>query len=298
MTRVTSLVLGVILTCLLVSLGVAQVTSGQKIETKGLIVTRDGETLTMNSPDLGKLVVVLTENTKVQVPKGVFRHSDIEVTSLVPGLEVEVKGVGGEAGQVVAETVRFNKESLRVANQIQAGLAVTKAQSESNKQNIETNKQSIEENQKAIGTNASNIAQNAQQIQEAEQRFDNLTEFDVKKELAINFQTGKAVIPADAQQQLIALANDAKGMKGYLIDIKGFASTSGNAARNQQLSEDRADAVVTVLHQQGVPLKNIVTPAAMGTTSPVASNDTRQGRLQNQRVEVKVLVNRALSSKK
>ena len=282
-----SLVLSVLVSCLFTSIVFAQATSGQKVETKGLIVTREGETFTMNSADLGKVVVVLTENTKVQVPKGVFRHSEIEVTSLVPGLEVEVKGVRGEAGQIVAEAVRFNKESLRIANQIQAGMAVTKAQAETNQQNIEANKQNIE-------ANAQNIEQNQKEVA---QRFDNLTEFDVKKEIAINFDTGKATIPADAQQQLIALANETKGMKGYLIDIKGFASSSGNAARNQQLSEDRAEAVVTVLHQQGVPLKNIVTPGAMGTTSPIASNETKEGRLQNQRVEVKVLVNRSLAKK-
>jgi OmpA-OmpF porin, OOP family len=295
--RINSLVLSVIVSCLFTTLALGQVTSGQKVETKGLIVTREGENFTMNSPELGKIVVVLTDNTKVQVPKGLFRNSDIAETSLVPGLEVEVKGAGGENGQVVADSVRFNKESLRIANQVQAGLTATKAQAENNKQNIENNKQNIEENQKAIGANASNIAQNTQQIQEAEQRFSDLTEFDVKKELAINFETGKTSIPPDSQQQLIALANEAKGMKGYVIDIKGFASTSGSAGRNQQLSEDRAQAVVTVLHQQGVPLKNIVTPGAMGTTGPVASNDTQAGRLQNQRVEVKVLVNRSLAKK-
>ncbi len=288
--RINSLVVSLIVSCLFTTLALAQVTSGQKVETKGLIVTREGESFTMNSANLGKLAVVLTENTKVQVPKGLFRNSDIAETSLVPGLEVEVKGVGGENGQVVADTVKFNKESLRIANQVQAGLTATKAQAENNKQNLE-------ENQKAIGSNASNISQNTQQIQDVEQRFSDLTEFDVKKELGINFETGKTVIPPDAQQQLIALANEAKGMKGYIIDIKGFASTSGTASRNQQLSEDRAQAVVTVLHQQGVPLKNIVTPGAMGTSAPVASNDTTEGRLQNQRVEVKVLVNRSLAKK-
>ena len=93
------------------------------------------------------------------------------------------------------------------------------------------------------------------------------------------------------------LAKEAQGMKGYLIEVQGFASTSGNAKQNQQLSGDRAENIVDFLHQQGVPLKNIVNPAAMGTSSPVAGNDTEEDRLKNQRVEVKMLVNRGLSSK-
>ena len=232
--RVKNYVIGIALMSCLSSLpGFAQVATGQKVETKGMILTREGDKFTMDSKDLGKLEVALTDNTKVQVPKGVFRHSDMEVTSLVPGLEVEVKGTGSENGEVIADTVRFTKESLKVANQIQAGVAVTKAQSEANKQNIDANKQNIDANAQNIASNKQSIEQNRQEVQ---QQFDDLTKFDVKKELAINFETGKAVIPPDAQQQLIALANETKGMKGYLVDVKGFASTSGDAARNQQLS--------------------------------------------------------------
>jgi outer membrane protein OmpA-like peptidoglycan-associated protein len=85
-------------------------------------------------------------------------------------------------------------------------------------------------------------------------------------------------------------------LKGYLIQVRGYASSSGDAARNQELSDDRAEAVVTFLQQQGVPLRHIVTPAAMGTTNPLASNDTAAGRDLNQRVEVKLLVNRGLNA--
>jgi outer membrane protein OmpA-like peptidoglycan-associated protein len=87
-------------------------------------------------------------------------------------------------------------------------------------------------------------------------------------------------------------------MKGYLIQVKGFASTSGDAKRNQELSDQRANAVVVALQQDGVPLHNIVNPAAMGTTDPLASNDTAEGRDLNQRVQVKLLVNRGINAAK
>src|ERR1051326_988421 len=69
----------------------AQIQSGQKVETKGLILTRDGENMTVETRDMGNVVVELHPETKVQVPKGIFRHKQMEATSLVPGLDVEIK---------------------------------------------------------------------------------------------------------------------------------------------------------------------------------------------------------------
>lgn len=295
--RVSSFIVSIVLG-LLTSPGFAQVSSGQKIEMKGLILTRDGETMTVQSRNLGKIVVVLNDETKVQTPKGVFRHNNMEVTSLLPGLDVEVKGTGDANGQVVAEKVEFTKDSLRIANQVHAGLTATKTQVEANRQGVEQNEKGISANSEKIGTNAADIKQHTEEIRAVEKRFADLTEYDIKKQISVNFETGKSDIPQESQQQLMALSKEAKTMKGYLIEVEGFASTSGDAAKNQQLSEERAETVVDFLHQQGVPLKNIVNPAAMGTTNPVAGNDTEEGRLQNQRVQVKVLINRGLSSSK
>lgn len=289
---ISSFIAGAVLV-LSASVGFAQATAsaGQSIETKGVILTRDGDTMTVDSPNHGKQVVVINDETKVVTPKGLFRHNNMEVTSLVPGLEVEVKGTGDANGQVVAERIEFSKDSLRRANQIHAAMTATKAQ-------VGENQQGVAENQKGVSANAEKIGTNAADIRAAEKRFDDLTEFDVKKQISVNFPTGKAEIPQEAQQQLTDLSKEAQGMKGYLIEVQGFASTSGTAGRNQQLSEDRAENIVDFLHQQGVPLKNIVNPAAMGTTNPVAGNDTEEDRLKNQRVEVKVLVNRGLQSNK
>jgi outer membrane protein OmpA-like peptidoglycan-associated protein len=288
--RITSLIASSVLV-LLTSPGFAQVSSGQSIETKGLILTRDGETLTIDSPNHGKQVIVINDTTKVVTPKGLFRKNNMEVTSLVPGLEVEVKGTGDANGQIVAERIQFSQDSLRRANQVHAAMTATKGQ-------VEENQKGVSSNAEKIGTNASDISQHKQQIGAVEKRFDDLTEFDVKKQFSVNFATGKSDIPQEAQQQLAELSKEAQGQKGYLIEVQGFASTSGSASKNQQLSEDRAENLVDYLHQQGVPLKNIVNPAAMGTTSPVGDNDTEEGRLKNQRVEVKMLVNRGLSSNK
>jgi OmpA-OmpF porin, OOP family len=276
---------------LLTSPGFAQVSSGQGIETKGLILTRDGDKMTIDSPNHGKQVVAINEETKVLTPKGIFRHNNMEVTSLVPGLEVEVKGTGDAIGQIVAERIEFTKESRRTANQVHAAMTATKGQ-------VDENQKGISSNAEKIGTNAADISQHEQEIRAVEKRFDDLSEFDVKKQFSVNFPTGKSDIPQEAQQQLAEMTKEAQGLKGYLIEVQGFASTSGGASRNQQLSEDRAENIVDYLHQQGVPLKHIVNPAAMGTTNPVADNNTEEGRLKNQRVDVKMLINRGLASNK
>jgi len=288
--RIGSLVASAVLV-LLTSPVFAQVTAGQSIETKGLILTRDGEKLTVDSPNHGKQVVIINDETKVVTPKGLFRKSNMEVTSLVPGLEVEVKGTGDANGQIVAEKIEFSQDSLKRANQVHAAMTAANAQIAQNQQGVSTNAGNI-------ATIAAGISQHSQQIGAVEKRFDDLTEFDVKKQISVNFATGKSDIPQEAQQQLAELSKEAVGMKGYLIEVEGYASTSGGAQRNQQLSEDRAENIVDYLHQQGVPLKNIVNPAAMGTTNPVAGNETEEDRQKNQRVEVKVLVNRGLQSTK
>lgn len=287
--------------CLSASLGHAQnsneqgagpqVTSGQKVETKGMILTRDGENMTVQTRDMGNITVEIHPETKVQVPKGVFRHSDMEETALIPGLDVEVKGVGGADNHVIADQIRFTRESLKVAQQAHAAMTATNAQVAQNKQGVATAQQGIAANQQGI-------SQHSQELAGVQQRFDNLTEYDVKKDISVNFDTGKSDLSAEAKQQLSDLAKDATSLKGYLVEVRGFASTSGGAETNQQLSEERAENVVTFLQHQGIAIQHIINPGAMGTTSPTASNESEAGRMQNQRVEVKLLVNRGVGGSK
>jgi outer membrane protein OmpA-like peptidoglycan-associated protein len=81
-----------------------------------------------------------------------------------------------------------------------------------------------------------------------------------------------------------------------MIQVKGFADSSGDAAMNQQLSMERARNVIAYLLQNcNVPVRHIVAPGAMGEAVPAASNETKAGRAENRRVEVKVLLNRGLA---
>ena len=85
-------------------------------------------------------------------------------------------------------------------------------------------------------------------------------------------------------------------MKGYIVEVTGYADATGGAAMNTKLSEDRAKAVVIFLQQQGgVPIRHIVAPGAMGEYGAEATNETKAGRAENRRVDVKILVNKGIA---
>jgi OOP family OmpA-OmpF porin len=280
-----------LLCCLCGSMAFAQITAGKDAEVKGMIITRDGDSLTVKTTQGEKVVVLFTDKTKVQQPKGVFRHKTMAETALIPGLAVSVKGQGTDNGQISADTIRFSADDLKTAQQIQAGMHPTN-------EKVAANAAGVADNKAATQQNASGIAANASDVEEANKRFSELTDWDTKGVAIMTFPTGSAAITAEGKAALQQLATTAKSMKGYLIQVKGFASTTGDPKRNQELSDQRANAVVVALQQDGVPLHNIVNPAAMGTTDPLASNQTAEGRDLNQRVQVKLLLNRGINAAK
>jgi len=280
-----------LLCCLCGSMAFAQITAGKDAEVKGMIITRDGDSLTVKTTQGEKVVVLFTDKTKVQQPKGVFRHKTMAETALIPGLAVSVKGQGTDNGQISADTIRFSADDLKTAQQIQAGLHPTTEQVAANTATGAANTATNEQQAKGISANASDV-------EAANKRFSELTDWDTKGVAIMTFPTGSAAITADGKAALQQLATTAKSMKGYLIQVKGFASTTGDPKKNQELSDQRANAVVVALQQDGVPLHNIVNPAAMGTTDPLASNETSEGRDLNQRVQVKLLVNRGINAAK
>ena len=128
------------------------------------------------------------------------------------------------------------------------------------------------------------------------ERISSLDDYDVKQNLVINFKVGSAVLSKESQAQLDTLAEQAKTDKGYVIEVTGFASADGNEEYNRRLSHNRADAVVQYLAENHmIPLRRIITPFGYGEKQPIADNATRDGRQQNRRVEVKILMNKGLT---
>ena len=278
---------------------------------QGMITTRTGETLIVKSGN-GNTTVVLTDSTVTKDDKGLFGLDKEHMSSvvLIPGLKVKVEGSSDGNGRFVAKTITVDGDDLETAEMIQAGLHPTAEQVDANVQAIAKlqkhtgmNQQDIASTQKGVAANQSNIASNQQQIQQNMKdiesntdRWNALSEFDVKGQTTLKFNVGSAKIAPADMEELKKLGQTATGLKGYIIEVVGYADSTGSAAMNTKLSEDRAKAVVTYLFQQcNVPVRHIVAPGAMGEYGPAAPNETKAGRAENRRVDVKILVNKGIA---
>jgi len=278
---------------------------------QGMITDRTGETLIVKS-DRGSRTVVLTDDTTTKDDKGLFGLDKQAMSNvvLIPGLKVKVDGTQDDQGRIVAKVITVDGDDLETAQMVESGLHPTAEQVAANVQAIETNrsdiaankvqlaahKENIEANQQNIAANKQQIDQNIKDIEENTNRFSALSEYDVKDQANVKFGIGSTKISADDQEELKRVAQTALGLKGYIVEVVGYADSTGSAAMNTKLSEDRAKAVVTYLMQQGnVPVRHIIAPGAMGEYGAVAPNETQTGRAENRRVEVKVLVNKGIS---
>jgi len=293
---------------------------GAGTKVKGMISGRTGETLIVSSPE-GKSTVVLTESTRIKDDRGLFglREEELGATVLIPGLKVSVDGVTDAEGRVVAKTISVDGDDIESSQMIQAGLQPTADQVlehekelleqqkaiganrkriVANQEQIAANTEDIETNQQKIAEHKKKIEQNLSDIQSNTQRFTALAEYETKGEATVKFASGSTKISKEDMDQLKQLAQTAKTLTGYIVEVTGFADSSGNAAMNTKLSEARAKTVVTFLMQQGgVPVRHIVAPGAMGEYGEAATNETKEGRAENRRVEVKVLVNKGIAGK-
>ena len=285
--------------------------AGDKTKVKGMITARTGETLIVRTGD-GNTTVVLDDSTKTKDDKGLFGLDKQYMSNavLIPGLKVKVDGASDDQGRVVAKTITVDGDDLEAAEMIQSGLHPTAQQVAANVQALEAHsgqlashdvqlaaqRENIETNQQNISANKQQIDENIKDIEENTQRFTTLAEYDIKGEATVKFNVGSTNISATDQEEIKKLAETARGLTGYIVEVTGYADATGNAAMNTQLSEDRAKAVVTFLMQQGnVPIRHIVAPGAMGEYGAKASNETKAGRAENRRVEVKVLVNKGIA---
>ena len=300
-------VIGALLPALMFAIG----TRGDDV--KGIIMARAGDTMIVTSSGQ-KTTVVLNANTRVKDDKGLFGLDKEEMadTVLMPGLKVRVEGSSDSEGRFVAKTITVDGDDLETSAMIEAGLHPTAEQVatnvvaiEDNKKGIKTNQQNISANQQAIATHKEAIAAHSQQIQnnindiqENTDRFNRLDDYDVKGEATVKFKVSSSTISKEDKEELKKLAENATSLNGYIVEVKGFADSSGSADMNDKLSEDRAKAVVRYLMREcNVPAWRIVAPGAMGEFQPAATNENAAGRAENRRVEIKVLINKGIAGK-
>jgi OmpA-OmpF porin, OOP family len=293
-------------------------TAGQKDKITGVILSRNGQVIKVQSDDNAVGTVDINDETKIQLKRSFGRKSAMSTDALLPGLRVEAQGKGNEKGELAAEKVLFDPASMKASRQIDARVSPIEGrtgqlegragqlegragQLESRAGQLESKQGQLEETEKQtqqqVGQ-AKASADNANQgVSAANQRISDLDSYKEKTKETVYFKVGSSVLADAEKQKLDNVIQQTQNEKGYVIEVAGFADTTGNAARNQVLSENRANAVVRYLQQQGnIPIHRILTPAGMGTSHEVADNKTREGRQQNRRVEVTVLVNQGVVS--
>ena len=272
------------------------VSAAQNNQEKGVINGRSGATMTIQTQDSGKVTVLLTPDTQVLEPEGLFRKKHLNMTALVPGLQVDVKGNVNAQNQLVADTVSFHGSALLTAEDIQAGITPAEQQLQAQEQQIQQQQAQLKAEQQASAEHAAEIAANKAAIVAANKRFGELADYNILGEVTVLFGNDKVNIEDQYKPQLLTLAQQAKGITAYIIQVKGYASKVGSAALNQRLSSERAENVTNFLEEQAqIPLTNILAPGAMGTSRQVAPDTSAEGQAENRRVVVRILQNKGIA---
>jgi len=287
------------------------VASGEKMKIKGVVVKRDADTFTVRDLTGNDTIVRLTDRTSVKTNSGFLRGgTNYGATNILRGLNLEIEGRGGSNGELVADKVRFNESDLRTARAVESRatpLEERATASEGRLSEVEQNAQKLSgqlDELAAISNAARGGARAAQEtadqavagVNATNERISALDDYVPQETAAVNFRIGSAVLNGDAKTKLDELATKALNSKAYVLEVTGHADSTGGTERNRVLSQRRADAVIRYLvEQHKIPLRRIITPYGFGELEPIADNKTREGRAQNRRVEVKILVNKGLT---
>ena len=284
--------------------------AGEKTTVTGAILSRDGDLIRVLDQKSGEVVVVnINDDTKIERKQHrvlFLRHTDLDVTAMVPGLTIHAEGMGDSKGQLDAAKIEFTPDSF----------AVEVAQ----EQQLLANKKAAQSAQSTadLGFSAASLAQaSAAQAQESadqasmhaqaaadlanddatatamlNQLVSDLDDYKNEFEVDVFFPKGSADLDETAIRDLANLAEIAKSLNGYMIEIAGYSSNTLTAEADRKLSEERAAAVARYFREKNIPLRRILVPVGFGSSQPVATNRDPQGRELNRRVDIKVLVNK------
>jgi OOP family OmpA-OmpF porin len=239
-------------------------------ELKGVISARHGDRMKVTSADGTSTIVAVNEATRIKGGAGLFggNRGKVGVESLVNGLPVTVKtfqvGEGQSGGDLVASRISFRTNDLKIASMIRNGTS-----------------QRFEEQTAAT--------------ESLRGRIGDIDKYNVKSTTNVHFDTGRTELSAQDKAGLCATATSAQATENALILVIGYTDSTGGDDFNQQLSEKRAARVINYLQQNcGWKPYRMLTPTGMAKADPLASNDTPDGKAQNRRVAVNILVSKSV----
>ena len=245
-------------------------TEGPKIE--GVITARKGETIQVTTADGTRMPILVSTATEIKSSGGLLGldRTRLGSESLLNGLPVTVRTVEWGGG-LVASDVRFKSRNLATANMIRNGT------------------------DQRFGEHDVAIAENEAATEALRGRVGDIDQYNVKGTTNVYFDTGQSALSADDQQQLCAAAAQAERLNNALLLVVGYTDAVGDEDYNQQLSERRTGRVVNYLQQKcGWAPYRMLSPTGMSESDPVADNSTPEGRAQNRRVAVNIMVSKAV----
>jgi len=284
---------------------VRSLSSGMKYKVEGAVVSKDDNgTFVIRDTTGNDTRVAISPETSIKTKGGFFGGGDkIASNQIVRGLYMTVEGRGDANGALSATKIRFDKDDFKDAQSIETRVAPAEERLTLAEQNAQRVAGQIDELM-AISNAARGGAKAAQETADAavagvnatNERISALDDYVVQSTATVNFKVGSAVLTPEAKASLDEVATASTSLKGYSIEVTGFASSDGGTMMNKKLSQRRAQAVIDYLVEtHNIPLRRIGTSYGFGELQAVADNTTREGREQNRRVEVKLLVSRGLN---
>lgn len=241
----------------------SEMTDGPEI--KGFISARQGDRVQITSVNGDGTVVRISEGTQIRASKGLFGlgREKLAADSLLNGLPVTVKTVEWGGG-LVARRIKLSDDDYRTATMISTGTS-------------------------------QGFAEQTAATEALRGRVGDIDQYNIKATTNVNFDTGRAALSSQGKADLCATANQAEAMDNALLLVVGYTDSTGSPEINQPLSEKRASSVVNYLQQVcGWKPYRMLTPTGMATADPLASNDSPEGKAQNRRVAVNILVSKGL----
>lgn len=134
-----------------------------------------------------------------------------------------------------------------------------------------------------VNTRADSVEQNIGELRE------NLDKYSVKSTATVNFKVNSAMLSPEAMAALDQLAAQIRDRNNFILEIQGFADSTGTEELNNQLTQFRAEAVRRYLAERHNVSLHRMHLLGFGEVRPVADNTTSEGRAQNRRVEIHLL---------
>ena len=288
---------------LVVLLPTATLAEPTKVE--GVIVGRSGNEIIVEYMQGAELAFLLDDSTKVSQAEGLFkaRRTDKSMAALIPGLKVKVEGEYNQDRKLVATSVKFSGGDLQKAQLAEQATRQQRKEAEEHRQVTEQHKAELEKQAAALKAqneqlqlHEEQLASHKAQIEAAVARFGDMDDYYIFDEVTVYFGNGKVKVDPKYETPLLELATKAKDIEGYVIEVTGYASSTGSTEVNQKLSEDRANNVTNILRQKAnVPMTRILAPGAMGESRQLSNDKSADGEAENRRVVVRVLQNKAIA---